>query len=88
MTIYRKTDEALGAHVGDSVVVLHSESLKYFELKDVAARIWELLDEGPSSLTSVVDVLLEEFEVSRAQCEEAVAAFLSDAQNKGLVSSG
>ena len=85
MTIYRKAVDALGAHVGTSVVVLNIDSLKYFELSEVASRIWEMLDLGPLSQEEICKTLLQEFDVSEDQCGEAVQEFLSDAEKKGLV---
>lgn len=85
MKIYRKNDDAIGAHVGNSVVILNIESLKYFELTDVASRIWELLDQGPLSEDQICSHLLSEFEVEAKHCRDALHSFLSDATAKGLV---
>jgi hypothetical protein len=85
MTIYRKATDALGAQVGASVVVLNIDSLKYFELSEVAGRIWEMLDLGPLSQQEICENLLQEFDVSENECSIAVSDFLSDAENKGLV---
>jgi hypothetical protein len=85
MTIYRKAADALGAHVGASVVVLNIDSLKYFELSEVASRIWEMLDLGPLSQEEICQTLLQEFDVPEDQCVAAVQDFLSDAEKKGLV---
>lgn len=85
MTTYRRSDEALGAPVGDSLVVLNLESLKYFELNVVSARIWEILESGPVSETTICETLSAEFAVSDDECKAAVKRFMVDAESKGLV---
>lgn len=85
MKIYRKNEDAIGANLGTSVVILNTENLKYFELTDVASRIWELLDEGPQTIADICSKLLEEFEVSASNCETSVTSFLKDATARGLV---
>jgi len=85
MTIYRRSDDALGAPLGESLVVLNLESLKYFELNQVSSRIWEILDDGPASVATIKDQLCAEFSVSPEECEAAVKRFLDEALAKGLV---
>jgi hypothetical protein len=82
---YRKNDDAIDANLGASVVILNTENLKYFELTDVASRIWELLNEGPMTIGEICSILLDEFEVSASNCESSVTAFLKDATARGLV---
>ena len=85
MTTYRKDPRALEATVGSSLVVLNTESLKYFELTEVASTIWKLLDEGRHSLDSLVANLVNEYDVTEAVCRSEVQQFLSDSVDKGLV---
>lgn len=88
MKIYRKNTDAIGGNLGASVVILNTENLKYFELTDVASRIWELLDEGPMTIADICSKLLEEFEVTASKCEASVTSFLTDATARGLVIEG
>jgi DNA-directed RNA polymerase delta subunit len=84
--MYRKNDDAIGANLGASVVILNTGNFKYFELTEVASRIWELLDDGPMSISDICSKLLDEFEVSSSNCEKSVTSFLKDATARGLVS--
>jgi DNA-directed RNA polymerase delta subunit len=84
--MYRKNDDAIGANLGASVVILNTDNFKYFELTEVASRIWELLDDGPMSISDICSKLLDEFEVSSSNCEKSVTSFLKDATARGLVS--
>jgi hypothetical protein len=67
-------------------VILNTGNFKYFELTEVASRIWELLDDGPMSISDICSKLLDEFEVSSSNCEKSVTSFLKDATARGLVS--
>lgn len=85
MTTYRKNPDALDANVGQTLVILNPDTLKYFELTEVAARIWELLEKAPLSQTDLCHALLAEYDVDEAECVSAVATFLEDSLAKGLV---
>jgi hypothetical protein len=85
MLTYRKNPDALDATVGQSMVVLNLDSLKYYELTEVAARIWELLGEAPFSQHDLCQALLAEYDVDEAECVSAIATFLEDSTAKGLV---
>jgi hypothetical protein len=85
MTIYRRSDDALGAPLGESLVVLNMQSLKYFELNQVSSRIWEIFDDGPASVETIRDRLCADFAVSPEVCEAAVKRFFDEALAKGLV---
>lgn len=79
------SEKALAARVGESIVILNVNSLKYFELTDVGRRIWELIEQGPVSESQICDDVLKEFEVDISFARSAVADFLSDAESKGLI---
>lgn len=85
MTIYRKDPNALEATVGTSLVILNTELLTYFELTEVAGRIWELLEEGIKSIDDLVAVLLAEYDVEESACRGGVESFMQSALAKGLV---
>jgi hypothetical protein len=69
---------------GTQTVILGLRDGVYFELNEVGARIWQLLQQ-PRSLASVLAVLLEEYDVSAAQCEADVLALAENMLNRGLL---
>lgn len=85
MSTYRKNPEALDTAVGETQVVFNVDSLKYFQLSDVASRMWELLSDGGMTAQQLNETLVREYDVSEAECAEALDVFLSDAVAKGLV---
>ena len=58
---------------------------KYYGLNDTAARIWELL-KSEQTVDMICDVLVEEFDVSRDECEQATQRTIAELQAKNLVS--
>lgn len=73
------------ADLGGEAVLLDPTTGRYFGLNEVAARILELAQER-TTVAEVVDRLIEEFDVDRAQLEADVVVFARDmAQRKLLV---
>jgi hypothetical protein len=66
------------------VVILGLKNGMYFELNDVGARIWHLVQQ-PQSVQAIVDALLAEYEVSAEQCENDVISLMTDMLQRGLV---
>ena len=72
------------ADLGGEAVVLDPVGGEYFGLNEVAARILTLIGDG-TTLSQVVDRLLTEYEVDRAQLEADVQVFVVDLNRRGLV---
>lgn len=57
---------------------------KYFELRDLGAFIWNLL-ETPADLEAIVSGVVEEYDVEPAQCEADVRKFLDQLCDAGCL---
>jgi hypothetical protein len=68
-------------------VLLDLASESYFGLNEVGTRIWQLLNEGADEAT-VVDTLLEEYDVQREELEQDVADLLARLGEAGLIDIG
>jgi hypothetical protein len=55
-----------------------------FTLNPVASRIWELLEQ-PTTEAQLVDAVVAEFEVTRADAARDLAEFLASLRSVGLV---
>lgn len=80
---YAVKASVIHAFVGGEAVLLDTESGLYFGLDEVGTRIWQLLVAGATE-ESIVDQLLEEYDVERAQLRADVASFLAALVTKGL----
>lgn len=73
-TVARSPDQVSGDLEG-KVVLLSIANGEYYNLNEVGSRMWVLL-EKPIAVAALIEVLLAEFEVDRATCEQQVMAFL------------
>ena len=60
------------------------EKGSYFSLNSVATRIWELL-EHPLTVDGLCDRLMEEYDISPAQCRADVDEHLAQMRQIGLI---
>jgi hypothetical protein len=67
-----------------AVVILGLRDGMYFELNEVGARVWQLIQQ-PRSVQSIIDTLLDEYEVAADQCENDVVALATEMHQHGLV---
>ncbi|MDR3088982.1 MAG: PqqD family peptide modification chaperone [Desulfobulbaceae bacterium] len=83
-SIVSRTPSTLSNTVDDETVLLDVAKSSYYGLGPVAGRIWSALAE-PVMVSAVVDHLLDEYEVSRAECERDVLIFLRQLYVAGLL---
>lgn len=82
--------QAQGSMVSDmngEKVMFSVSSGKYYNLGQIGGRIWELLA-APTTLSRIVDRLVQEYDIERAVCEEQVAAFLRNLHEEALIEVG
>ena len=68
-TVYRRNANVLSSDLGDSepdIVLLGKDQREYFGLKEVAGRVWQLLEQ-PRSFKQLKQSLLSEYDVSSEQ---------------------
>ena len=86
MTITISKD-VLSQEVAGETVLLDLASESYFGLDEVGTRIWQLLQEG-AGREQLIDTLLVEYEVERAELERDVGKLLDGLADAGLVTLG
>ena len=77
-------DDVLFQEVGGEAVLLNLNSESYFGLNDVGTRIWILLVEN-NNLQSVLDLLLDEYDVAPEQLQTNLLSLVDDMEKAGLV---
>jgi len=77
--------DVLFQEVSGEMVLLDLSSESYFGLDEIGARIWQLLSDG-FSVGEALDVLLQEYEVSRETLEADVGELLDNLAEAGLIS--
>ncbi len=72
------------ADLGGESVLLDPVSGRYFGLNEVGTRIFELLGK-PRSISELVEVLVQEYEVDKEHLKQDVEQFVGDMMSRGLV---
>ncbi|EDM25713.1 hypothetical protein LNTAR_13227 [Lentisphaera araneosa HTCC2155] len=80
-TVLQRNPEIISSKIDDEVVMMSIEEGKYFGLDPIGSIIWELLDE-PQSLEQILPILMQEFDVTEAQCEKDCMTFILDMIDK------
>ena len=70
--------------IAGEAVILSLDTKVLRGLNDVGSRVWDLID-GQRTVDDIVDVIVEEFDVPRAQAAVDVDAFTHELLDKGLV---
>jgi PqqD family protein of HPr-rel-A system len=68
----------------EEVAILQVRSGRYFALREVGARIWDLLQE-PRPVSEILQAVLAEYDVEPARCEQDLRALLEGLRERGLV---
>ncbi len=65
-------------------VILHLKTQTYYGLNEAGSTIWKAL-ETPTSVSSLVALLVREFDVTPEACEGDVLQLLSEMASAGLI---
>lgn len=76
--------ELLTAMVNEELVGLNLDQGAYFSFNATAQRVWALIEQ-PCLVTSICDLLGEEFDVDPDSCASEVLALLRQLESDGLV---
>jgi hypothetical protein len=79
-----KTSTTASRLIAGEAVILSLDTKVLRGLNTVGSRVWDLID-GRRTLDDIVDVVVAEFDVDRAQAAQDVETFLRQLIDKGLV---
>ncbi len=71
-------------NVGGEIVLLDFDAGVYYGLNEVGSRLWELITDG-QTVDQAIEVLLDEYQVTREDLTRDVDAILADLKLNGLV---
>ena len=83
-SVVAATKEQVSSDLAGETVVLSMQSAMYYGMDAVGSRIWELVRD-PIQVASIVDAIVDEYDVDRDQAEADVRVFLTDLAAKGLI---
>ena len=84
ISIVRRTVDQVSCDMAGEAIVLNMKSGVYFEMDQVAALIWNLL-EKPRTVREIRDAIMKEYEVDSNTCEKDLKSFLDHLQSAGLI---
>lgn len=79
-----RNDSIVFTELDDTIVMMDVDEGHYYELDPIAARIWELIDDG-ATVGAVCDALAEQYEVDPQECQQDTLEFLTQAVERGIV---
>ena len=80
----RPASDIIARKLGESAVLIRMRTSRIYELNATGARIWELLKQHPAR-ESVVESILNEFEIDRHDAESAVDELTATLRGEGLI---
>ena len=83
-TIVTRSPDQVSSLMDDEIVILNVRSGKYFNLKNVGRRIWELL-EDPIPVNEIIRVVCLEYDVEQERCQIDVLNLIGHLQEAALV---
>ncbi|MPR32606.1 PqqD family protein [Salmonirosea aquatica] len=75
----------VSSNMADEVVILNHDKGMYYGLSEVGALVWSALESGPKSFDELCELVMNEYEVDRVNCEEDIAALLDELLREKLV---
>jgi hypothetical protein len=76
--------EQISCNLSGEAVILNLRTGIYFGLNPVGARVWELLQQ-PRTVSEIRDLLVAEYEVDSARCEQDLYALVEELASRGLI---
>jgi len=83
-TTIKRNPELVASDMDGETVMMSINNGEYFGLDPVGSRIWTLI-ENPIRIDKLIEQLLEEFDVTKEQCEIDTLEFLNQLQDKNLL---
>ncbi len=77
--------KVLGSRIDEEIVIMSLEQNHYYGFEEVGSRIWELLEESPSTLEELCEKLVAEFDVKTDICQRETLLFLEHLIDEKLV---
>ena len=74
---WQRTEKGLFSNLGGETVILNLATNEYYSLDEISTFIWEKLESTPTT-DEVVEHVMNEYEVSKEQCEQDVTLLFSE----------
>ena len=79
-----RSKNQVSADLQGEAVILHLKAGKYYSMNPVGSRIWDLI-EKPVSIHSLIETIMNEYEVDSKRCEQDIIDLLTRLENAALI---
>lgn len=80
----KRNDAIVFTDLDDTIVMMDVDEGQYYELDPIAARIWNIIENG-QAVESICKTLAEEFDVDPNTCQQETLEFLQAASEQSIV---
>jgi hypothetical protein len=87
VTVFTQSSDVVMCDIGDSKALLNLTTSQYFKLNPTAAIIWSATSGEGGTLDSIVSEILNQFDVTKENCEADVSGLLKLLCEAGLLES-
>ncbi len=84
-SIISQSEDQVSTEIDGEVVLMGIESGNYYGFDDILSRIWNII-ETPILVASLIEQLMQEYEVERNECENDVMSILDELLKDNLIS--
>ncbi|RAJ76669.1 coenzyme PQQ synthesis protein D (PqqD) [Chitinophaga dinghuensis] len=78
------SESCIVREMGDGFVILNLSTERFYELKEVGKRFWELISEN-KEYTLTLNILQEEYDVTAEQLRKDISRLTEDLKKAGLI---
>ncbi len=82
--VFSRSTEAISTDIDNETVILNISAGLYSNLNHMGTAIWNILEKS-STFHQILDQLVTEYDVSRAECSRDLVAFLKELYENNLL---
>ena len=80
----QRNPEQLASELDGEVVLLSVENGRYYKIDEIGSEVWNRIEQ-PTNIAEVCKQLMDEFDVTEAECQKDVLAFLEKLKEDNLI---
>lgn len=82
--LIQRDQNIVSSEIDGETVMMDTSFEKYFGMKAIATRIWQIIEQQ-TSLQTLCEMLVEEYDVSMEQCMEDIQPFIHELAEQKMI---
>lgn len=82
---FRLSTNQVSSSLDNETIILNHDAGVYYGLDEVGTIVWEQLQQKPATVDELKKVILDEFDIDEATCENDIKALLKELMDEKLV---